>query len=210
MGFLDKFKKKKFTKDEKKVLESARQELKKSKEDPDEVEIVTNPKEIARLNKIEEDRIKKILEDRTRAQRKEEFERLKREKEEEKILAQEGNSYEFSQKEQSKTCCAPNCNEDNLHSLNSKNCKLCGKIVCDAHILPENHECVKHIYVKFLRKKWLRKYGLNVSTGRYTVSCDQCNYRSEIMRIEDAGEKREFHIKNGCDSSKVFLELMDD
>lgn len=187
MGIFDKFKKK-----EKQI-----QEPNDTPKEQEKVEIITDPREIAQINRLESEKIKE--------KRKQELQKIK----EEKILASEGNSYEFSEEEKSKNCYAVNCNEENLHSLNSKNCKLCGELVCDKHVMPENHDCVKHIYVKYLKKKWLRKYGLNVSTGQYKVSCEKCGYDSEFMFIEDAGKKREFHIKNGCDDSKVFLEGME-
>ena len=133
-----------------------------------------------------------------------------KQKEDKEISKRKGKTIDFSDKvKQSDRCYASSCTEKNLHSFNSKNCKLCGELVCDKHVMPENHDCVKHIYVKYLRKNWLRKYGLNVSTGRYRVSCDKCRYRSEFLVIEDAGEKREFHIKNGCDGSKVWIEGME-
>ena len=108
---------------------------------------------------------------------------------------------------QSDKCAYALCREKNLNYLNSKNCKLCGKLVCLEHVQPENHDCVKHIYVKFLRKDWLRKYGLNVSGGKYKVVCDNCGYQSGFSLIESAGEERTNHIEtHGCDGNSVFLE----
>jgi len=87
-------------------------------------------------------------------------------------------------------------------------CKFCNLKFCSDHIQLENHECVKTTPTKYLRKTWLRRYDLNISSGRYIVVCDVCGYVSQIGSLIDmAGEERKHHIANNCcDSKKVFLE----
>jgi hypothetical protein len=87
-------------------------------------------------------------------------------------------------------------------------CKFCKEKVCADHIQLENHKCIKIRHVPRIRKSWLRKYGQNISTGRYVVVCDACAYVSGISApIEFAGLEMEHHIKTqGCQELKVFLE----
>ncbi|MBM2818803.1 MAG: hypothetical protein HW410_485 [Nitrosarchaeum sp.] len=70
---------------------------------------------------------------------------------------------------------------------------------------------LKDRHVKFVRKSWLRKYGLNVSTEHYAVICDACGYVSPTASlIENAGDERLSHIsEKGCDSNQVWLEGID-
>jgi hypothetical protein len=104
-------------------------------------------------------------------------------------------------------CYHPECNEK-VDFFNGKRCKLCGNSCCFKHIQPENHDCPKTTPVKYLRKTWLRRYGLNVTTGRYIVVCDQCQYVSQISSLSEfANQERTSHIQaTGCVESKVFLE----
>ena len=99
------------------------------------------------------------------------------------------------------------CNET-ISTLDRCTCKFCEEEFCINHIQLENHECRKITPVKYLRKRWLRKYGLNITTGKYKVVCDSCRYDSVMGEpIDMAGDKRKTHIdKNGCDEGKVFLE----
>ena len=87
-------------------------------------------------------------------------------------------------------------------------CKFCKRDFCGDHIQLENHECGKIELVKFLRKTWLRRLDLNVSSGRYSVVCDVCRYVSESGSLIDfAGEERKTHIANtSCDPRMVFPE----
>lgn len=87
-------------------------------------------------------------------------------------------------------------------------CKFCNEKFCGDHIQLEKHECSKTTPTKYLRKDWLRKYELDISTGLYVVACDECGFHSEIGRLIDvAGEERKTHISNnGCNQNKVFLE----
>ena len=87
-------------------------------------------------------------------------------------------------------------------------CKFCHHKFCSKHIQLEKHECDIVSPSKYIRKTWLRKYGQNISTGRYTVVCDECSYISpNPLFIEIANEEREKHIETkGCSEKKVFLE----
>lgn len=99
--------------------------------------------------------------------------------------------------------------DEKLDFFNSKTCKLCGTKICFKHIQPENHDCQKVVYTKYIRKDWLRKYGQNVSTGQYAVVCDTCGYSSSPLYIEDAGRELESHLannKNCSEANKTFLE----
>ena len=85
-------------------------------------------------------------------------------------------------------------------------CKYCGQNFCSKHRVAEMHDCIKTRYVKYIRKTWLRKYGQNITTGFYHVSCDACGYKTEPVSIEQAGADRQAHVDAGCLSEKVFLE----
>ena len=103
-------------------------------------------------------------------------------------------------------CSYPKCSTA-IDCLDSKKCKFCSNLYCFDHIQLERHDCGKTIHVKYLRKDWLRKYEVNISSGQYKVVCDQCGHNSDFALIDIAGEQRESHIKSqGCDGSKVFLE----
>jgi hypothetical protein len=79
---------------------------------------------------------------------------------------------------------------------------------CSDHRLAEKHDCFKAKHAKFIRKDWLRKQGVNITSGKYVVACDVCGFKSTDGRlIEIAGQQREDHIlQKGCDPAKVFLE----
>lgn len=104
-------------------------------------------------------------------------------------------------------CYYDKCDEK-IDFLNGKRCKLCDNFCCFKHIQPENHNCPKVTPVKHLRKTWLRKYDQNVSSGLYSVVCDQCGYNSQAPSlIEIADRDRLSHIRDqGCDEKKVFIE----
>jgi len=109
--------------------------------------------------------------------------------------------------EQTRKCSFSDC-ENRVDFFNGKQCKFCNNLYCFDHIQLENHDCIKTKHTKFLRKDWLRKYELDISTGLYVVVCDDCGFRSDIGRLIDtAGEERQNHISDrGCDQKKVFLE----
>jgi len=104
-------------------------------------------------------------------------------------------------------CSVTEC-KNQVDFFSGKKCKFCNNPYCFDHIQFENHDCSKTTPTKHLRKAWLRKYGLNVSSGRYYVACDLCGYRTISGALIDiAEEQRKAHIaEKGCDSSKVFLE----
>ena len=87
-------------------------------------------------------------------------------------------------------------------------CSKCLKVFCSEHKQLEKHECPVAMPTKYIRKTWLRKYGQNITRGKYIVVCDQCGYISKkYFLIEVANEKRKNHILNHkCDEKKVFLE----
>lgn len=104
-------------------------------------------------------------------------------------------------------CCFSGC-RNQVNFFNGKQCKFCNNLYCFDHIQLESHNCIKTMPTKFLRKDWLRKYELDISTGLYVVVCDDCGFRSDIGRLIDtAGDERQNHISDrGCDQKKVFLE----
>jgi len=110
-------------------------------------------------------------------------------------------------------CSTPNCKEI-LHDLNSKPCKLCKQRVCIDHLqLHINEYCPKTMYVKYVKKEWLRKYGEYVSGGLYVIICETCGYTSESPQlIEHVGKDLEFHLSNNqeCKAQKrTFLKGFD-
>jgi hypothetical protein len=188
-------KKKKLSKNEKETLKKAREELKKNKESMDYFDVP---------NKMTDDESENDEKNREEQKQNEDLAKLNQ-KEEETILASTGKTYEDSN--QSGMCCALDCDVSES-VLNGKECKFCNRFCCIDHLLCHKHDCVKDKHVKFVRKSWLRKYGLNVSTGYYTVTCDACGYvSSSASLIEIAGEERLTHIaETGCNSNQVWLE----
>ncbi len=93
-------------------------------------------------------------------------------------------------------------------------CAYCNLKFCIDHRLPEMHNCIKTRYVKYVRKSWLRRGGtgeglprqaLNISSGHYQVTCEDCGYTGKISLIEIAGLELETHMETkGC--QKVFLK----
>ncbi len=178
------------------------------------LESIKDPIEIAKIDKIEKERIAKIEADRIAKEEadkikaiQDEEERLVREKEEEKILAGEGDFHDYSLDEENIICCAADCDVE-VTFLEGKKCKMCEKPCCMEHLEYEKHNCIKTRHVPFIRKTWLRKYGLNISSGRFLVVCEDCHYVSEYgTLIEDAGDERIRHIEtSGCNLKKVWLE----
>jgi len=106
-------------------------------------------------------------------------------------------------------CPKSGCGEK-LDYFNSKPCKLCKQKVCFKHLQPENHDCPKVIYTKYIRKMWLRKYLQNVTTGQYVVVCDTCGYVSKrASLIETAGSELDSHLKANkkcSETNHTFLE----
>jgi hypothetical protein len=98
-----------------------------------------------------------------------------------------------------------------LHWPAIYSCYYCQKVYCANHRLAENHECPKVMAAKHIEKDWLRKKGVNVTTGKYAVNCKQCGYSSEYHEIEEANQKRIDHIKGkGCPPNTVQLRERED
>lgn len=90
-------------------------------------------------------------------------------------------------------------------------CHYFQKVYCDKHRLAENHECPKVAAAKYIEKDWLRKKGINITTGKYAAVCGQCGYKSEYHDIEQANQQRIDHIKGkGCSSKLVQLRQHED
>jgi hypothetical protein len=59
----------------------------------------------------------------------------------------------------------------------------------------------KHIEMSYLRRR-----GVNITTGKYSAVCKACGYKSDFMDIEEANQTRINHImEKGCDSKLVQL-----
>ena len=86
------------------------------------------------------------------------------------------------------------------------NCYYCQNSFCDEHSQAENHNCPKVMSAKHIDQGYLRKKGVNITTGRYKTVCKQCGFQSDFMGIEDANGLRIDHIKEkGCDGNSVKL-----
>lgn len=91
------------------------------------------------------------------------------------------------------------------------NCYYCQKTYCDEHSQPENHQCPKVMSAKHIEQDYLRRKGVNITSGRYMAVCKQCGYQTEYTDIEEANEQRINHIKsNGCDGNSVKLREHED
>jgi len=101
------------------------------------------------------------------------------------------------------------CSES-VDFFSGKICKFCNNFCCFKHLQDHlAHNCSKTKYAKYIRKTWLRKYGQNISDGRYVVKCDNCGYVSDTpYLIDHAGQKLEEHLQENkeCISKKIFLE----
>ena len=86
------------------------------------------------------------------------------------------------------------------------NCYYCQKTYCDKHYQAENHECPKVVAAKHIDKDYLRRKGVNITTGRYRIVCKNCGFTTEYLGIEKANQKRIDHIQNSnCPSEQVLL-----
>lgn len=91
------------------------------------------------------------------------------------------------------------------------NCYYCQRTFCAEHSLAENHDCGKVLSAKHIEQDYLRKKGVNITTGKYMAVCKQCGYKSEFTDIEQANEFRINHIKsNDCEKNLVKLREHDD
>ena len=85
-------------------------------------------------------------------------------------------------------------------------CYYCEATYCAAHRVAENHDCPKAMAARHIKGDYLRKRGVNITTGAYTVLCDACGYRTGYMLIEQANQLRMEHVWAGtCPESAVKL-----
>ncbi len=90
-------------------------------------------------------------------------------------------------------------------------CYYCKKNYCGEHRLPENHTCPKVMAAKYIKNDYLRKKGVNITTGRFAVVCKQCGYESEYEGIEKVNQFRTNHInQKHCKSEFVKLRQHDE
>jgi AN1-like zinc finger protein len=93
-----------------------------------------------------------------------------------------------------------------LHWPAIYSCYYCQKVYCDKHRLAENHNCPKVMAAKHIEKDWLRKKGVNISSGKYAAVCKQCGFTSDYFDIEQANQVRINHMKSsGCVPAQVQL-----
>jgi len=87
------------------------------------------------------------------------------------------------------------------------NCYYCQKTFCDEHSIAENHECPKVVAAKHIEKSYLRRKDVNITTGRYMVICKNCGFSTDYFGIEEANQKRIYHMQNQkCSSKSVQLK----
>ena len=201
--------KKKMTKVQRDELERARDELQKLKEKHEQ----SNQED---LNRSFEKR-KQNLESKSNEHTKEmdafhvkvesELQAKQKEFNDEASNFQSNSSTQENLENNKQSCLVPDCNVQ-VDFFSGKKCKWCKNLYCFEHIQLEKHECVKTTPTKFLRKTWLRRYNLNISSGKYIVVCDDCGYVSGYSSLIDiAGDERKYHIdNNSCNSKQVFLE----
>lgn len=85
-------------------------------------------------------------------------------------------------------------------------CYYCQQTYCDKHRIPEHHECPKVMAAKHIEKDYLRRKGVNITSGKYAAVCKQCGFTSEYADIEEANQIRIDHIKEkGCAGQEVQL-----
>lgn len=74
------------------------------------------------------------------------------------------------------------------------------------------HDCIKTRHIQYIEKTWLRKYGLNITTGKYKVVCYSRKYESEeTYTIEVAGDARFLHIRDkGCPEDMVKIRPIEE
>jgi len=202
MGFFDIFKKKRLSKDERRVLEEARKELKKSKnmreiEDSEEIKKRTfdsPPPTYSELQKQIKDMDKRM---------EKHFEI------EQKKFNKRASGINTKSLDKSDKSCNF-CNKDLVFpDINS--CYYCKKNYCGEHRLAENHQCPKVMAAKHIEQDYLRKKGVNITTAKFAVVCKSCSYESDYGDIEKVNQIRIDHIKhNHCKSESVKLRQHDE
>ncbi len=212
--------KKKLTKEERKINDKAHEELQKIKEqrkkyDEEEHSNLERTKETdfdEQKYKISDEENQKLQDQIKKGQKELEISR--------QINQEKFNKHASSLKrdspipknppntqQDSSTCSVSDCTKK-VDFFSGKKCKFCENLYCFEHIQLEKHECVKTTPTKYLRKTWLRRYNVNISTGRYIVVCDDCGWVSKYGSLIDiAGDERNHHLENStCESKKVWLE----
>jgi len=64
---------------------------------------------------------------------------------------------------------------------------------------------------KHIQQDYLRKKGVNITTGKFAVICKNCGFASEYGDIENVNQIRIDHIhQNNCPSESVKLEQHED
>lgn len=202
MGILDKFKKKKLTKDQRDELEKARQELHKSKEKREK----SDAEELQKLSQKENFEVEPEL--------KQQIEKI--DENMEKHFEKEQTKFnEFSEqlpeqeiKNDEKTC--QFCQKDLVWpDINS--CYYCQKNYCGEHRLAENHECPKVMAAKHIEQDYLRKKNVNITSAKFAVVCKECGFESNYEGIEKVNHIRTEHIQNNpCLSENVKLRQHSD
>lgn len=218
--------KKKLSKEQRKDMESAKKILKNTKE----LQKRRDSEELARLENARKSNSETENPKFTtyKDENPEEYQKLLKQIEEDtksREIARQKDQEEFNQHtenlkkrshdtvdsetlEEQTTCSVLECGKE-VDFFEGKKCKFCNNLYCFEHIQLEKHECVKPTLVrKHLRKTWLRKYDVNISSGRYIVVCDDCSFVSKYGSLIDiAGDERNNHIADtNCDSKKVWLE----
>jgi hypothetical protein len=213
--------KKKLSRDDKKLKEQAHEELKKLKEkqriaEQEELKKLESQKRSSKesLDKkymVSQEEHQKLLEQIEQGKKEIEIEQQKNQEKfnrhTDSLRKWEDKRLDLEPEEQT-TCGVSECEEE-VDFFTGKKCKFCQKRFCFEHIQLEKHECPGPTLArKHLRKTWLRKYDVNISTGKYIVVCDDCGFVSKYGTfIETAGGMREEHIANKpCEPKKVWLE----
>ncbi len=133
--------KKKLTKEDKKTLEKAREELQKIKKHRDGSGVPQFDQEHKVNKESNEIKISKPQETETEKQEREfrqKEQELVKQKEEEIIAGKNtGDAMSIS------TCYALDCNVEES-DLNGKDCKFCNNFCCIDHLLCHNHDCIKN------------------------------------------------------------------
>ena len=77
-------------------------------------------------------------------------------------------------------------------------CAYCGNHFCEEHRIAEKHECPKVVAAKHINKDYLRRKGVNITTGSFKAVCKNCGFETRFIDIESANQERINHkrIKN--------------
>ena len=85
-------------------------------------------------------------------------------------------------------------------------CAYCSGFFCIDHRIAEKHDCQRVLAAKNIEKDYLRRKGVNITSGEFQVVCNNCGFKTEFMEIVSANEERENHIQiKKCPSKSVLL-----